>query len=143
MGCTERTVEQRFEEHKENPESPICKNGDLADWKVKEVTKVYYFEKADLMKIETYYINIYCSKGIQLVNGQKVPKPLEVNVTEPKIFNNDQKFKIVDTGKFLSIRYTQGGKRFEKKKRYGKRCSAEEVMSTMQFERNQLLFLYA
>lgn len=140
IGCTERTVEQRFEEHKQ--EGPILDHGQLDDWKCKQIGMVYFQSNEELLNIEKFYIEQYQSQGHELINTQKLTKSFNVKVTAPSIYNTDKKFKIVDTGKFFSIRYTLNGGKFQKKVRYGKRLDKNDALSKITKTRLELLEKY-
>jgi hypothetical protein len=73
IGCTERTIQQGFEEHLED--SKFIKEHE-GHWKWEEINKIYFVTPKELRRVETKFIEIYYFKnnGYEVVNKQKLPQ---------------------------------------------------------------------
>ena len=136
IGETSRTLEQRFQEHKD-PEakklSKIHSFGNIDDWTCEKVIDVYYYDTEEIERIETRYINIYNNDyKKELINERKVPKnDIKYTLNKPVIDDKvREKYHIYETNGFIKLQWYEDGK----KKEIGRRTTKNKEKAMKEIE---------
>ena len=121
IGKTTQSIEERFQQHKDDPTDNMHKYGNLEDWKCEKVIDVYYDNDEKLDQIETRYISIYYHhyKKI-LINERKVPKDnIKYNVINKPVIDKvvREKYHQYESNGFIVLQWSQDGKQKQIRRR--------------------------
>ena len=118
IGSTTDTIEKRLKQHLKCKKSPLFQYKKL-DWNVKELTKLYFKDKQELIRVEYRYIYIDEDELIN-TNGERAKKYIEK--LKPEIENgaydeniHQQKFKIIKHKNFYILRIRNKNIKIEKR----------------------------
>ena len=146
-GQTNRTLEERFNEHFDNEKSTINRyfQSDKKEWKIELLSDIYYFKEHSLDLLERKYIANYNINGYEKINIKLHKKKVnniinKIEETKNKINEKiSHLLHIEELKDCYRIKYTINGERKEKRCRFSKKTPKEQAFEKINNIRNELL----
>lgn len=145
IGQTKKSVEHRFQTHKDNLADTMHKYD--GEWEIKQLTKLHFFDKKKLLDIERLYTLKYQLEGKTVTNETNLlKKDVEVQLNTKVVAGKYdekllEKFNIQEVGGAFRIRYRQGGRQYELRRRFNE-SNKEQKYKEIQEEQNKLILSF-